>query len=224
MQGALLAVAWILFGITLIIRLTAGDGGYLGAQMLQYTEPAETGLPEAEYPGMGNMVAGYLTGRVSEFQYEFTDVSGRTVTCFHDYEGAHMADCRGLIRADEAAAAATGFLVLFLLLMTFLTEKDWRSWCRGLLLGLRIMLAAVALLAIWAVSDFNGFFITFHEVAFTNDGWLLNPGTDMLIRLMPIEFFISLGIRGAWLALIAPVTLELVARFGLVKTVKKADR
>ena len=104
MQGALLAVAWILFGITLIIRLTAGDGGYLGAQMLQYTEPAETGLPEAEYPGMGNMVAGYLTGRVSEFQYEFTDVSGRTVTCFHDYEGAHMADCRDRI--------STGFSLL----------------------------------------------------------------------------------------------------------------
>ena len=38
---------------------------------------------------------------------------------------------------------------------------------------------------------FNSLFVLFHKVAFTNDLWLLNPQTDLLIRLMPIEFFIS---------------------------------
>ena len=218
MLGTMMAIAWILFGMMLIIRLTAGDGGYLGAEMLRHTKPEYTGLPEAEYPGMGNMIAGYLTRRIPEFQYEFTDTSGRTVTCFHDYEGAHMADCRELIRMAEAAAVATGSLALFLLVMGFVAAKDRRSWFRGMILGIRIVLGAAAVLAIWAVSDFNGFFTAFHRIAFTNDGWLLNPWTDMLIRLMPTEFFISLGIRGAWLALIAPVVLEITARFGLKAT------
>ena len=52
-------------------------------------------------------------------------------------------------------------------------------------------------------------------MAFTNDGWLLNPGTDMLIRLMPEDFFISLGIRGAMWALIAPAALGIAARLGV---------
>ena len=30
---------------------------------------------------------------------------------------------------------------------------------------------------------------------FTNNGWILNPKTDMLIRLMPAAFFVSMGVR-----------------------------
>ena len=49
--------------------------------------------------------------------------------------------------------------------------------------------------------DFNRLFILFHRIAFTNDLWLLNPRTDLLIRLMPIGFFISYAalIGGLWL-------------------------
>ena len=44
-------------------------------------------------------------------------------------------------------------------------------------------------------------FILFHKLVFTNDLWLLDPRTDLLIRLMPIEFFISYAaiIGGLWL-------------------------
>ena len=41
------------------------------------------------------------------------------------------------------------------------------------------------------MKSFDDLFFRFHEVAFTNDLWLLDPSTDLLIRLMPIEFFIS---------------------------------
>ena len=65
--------------------------------------------------------------------------------------------------------------------------------------------------------NFNGLFVTFHKVAFTNDGWLLNPKTDLLLRLMPTQFFTSLGIRGLLWALLAPAALEILARTGLAK-------
>ena len=80
-----------------------------------------------------------------------------------------------------------------------------------------VLLAVLAAFLVWALADFEGLFVTFHRVAFTNDGWLLNPGTDMLIRLMPVDFFISLGIRGALWALIAPALLGIAARLGLKK-------
>ena len=38
--------------------------------------------------------------------------------------------------------------------------------------------------------NFDGLFITFHKIAFTNDLWLLNPNTDVLMALMPLPFFI----------------------------------
>ena len=215
--GMLAAVCWMVFSITLIIRLTAGNGGYLGYQMLKYAPPETSLLPAEEYPGMGDMTAGYLTGRTERFQYTFTGASGETVTCFHDYEEAHMADCRELIRLDRTVMLLSGGALLILIGAGVLKRRRSGDFCRGLLWGLRIFAAAAAVLAVWAVTDFDGFFITFHKVAFTNDGWLLNPGTDMLIRLMPEDFFISLGIRGAGWALIAPAVLWIAARLGLKK-------
>ena len=80
---------------------------------------------------------------------------------------------------------------------------------------------ALAVLLIWALADFDGLFVTFHRVAFPNGGWLLNPETDLLIRLMPLNFFISLGIRGAMRALAVPVVLDAAARIGIHRTRNK---
>ena len=214
LAGGLAAVCWMVFSITLIIFLTAGDGGYLAAEMLKHAPPETSLLPAAEYPGMGEMTAGYLTGRTERFQYEYTDASGETVACFHDYEEAHMADCRGLIRLDRTVMRVSGGALLILAGVCVMKRRNIGDFCRGLLWGLRAVAGIAAVLAVWAVADFNRFFITFHRIAFTNDGWLLNPGTDMLIRLMPEELFISLGIRGALWALIAPAALWLAARLG----------
>ena len=68
-----------------------------------------------------------------------------------------------------------------------------------------------------ALIDFDGLFVTFHRIAFTNDGWLLNPRTDLLIRLMPESFFIRLGLIGASWAIAGPLLLETGARILLKK-------
>ena len=39
----------------------------------------------------------------------------------------------------------------------------------------------------------------------------------LLLRLMPTQFFTSLGIRGLLWALLAPAALEILARTGLAK-------
>ncbi|MGO1372277.1 MAG: lipoprotein intramolecular transacylase Lit, partial [Senegalia sp. (in: firmicutes)] len=43
--------------------------------------------------------------------------------------------------------------------------------------------------------DFNKYFTIFHEILFTNDLWLLNPKTDILIQMLPLDFFYSISIR-----------------------------
>ena len=56
--------------------------------------------------------------------------------------------------------------------------------------------------------DYDRFFTAFHRLAFTNDLWLLNPRTDLLIRLMPEGLFMDLGLwglgaAGAWLLILS---------------------
>jgi len=216
--GALLAVLWCLTGILAVIRIAAGDGGYLAREMLRFAPPEKTGLPAAEYPAVGEMTAGYLTGRTEIFQYYRAADGGERIPCFHDYEAAHMADCRGLIRLDSWALAAAGAAALAATGFALYRYRREEALYRGMLTGLRILFAGLGALLISALADFDGLFITFHRVAFTNDGWLLDPRTDLLIRLMPTEFFIALGIRGACRALAVPAALDVAARLMIGRT------
>ena len=52
-------------------------------------------------------------------------------------------------------------------------------------------------------------------LAFSNGGWLLNPQTDLLIRLMPVAFFVRLGIIGLLWALAVPALLAAGAGIAL---------
>ena len=51
---------------------------------------------------------------------------------------------------------------------------------------------SIALL-VWGLVDFNSLFYTFHMIAFKNDLWLLDPRQDLLLQLMPSDFFLSYG-------------------------------
>ena len=219
LAGALAALFWVVFGITLVIRLMAGDGGLLASEMLRAAPPAVSGLPEQDYPGVGAMTAEYLTGKRESFQYVSAqgtvETACRRVEVFQEHEAAHMADCRGLIRLDTVVCVCCGAAAAALTAAGWIRKKGREAFLRGILTGLRIAAAAAVAMGIWALVNFDGLFVTFHRVAFRNDGWLLNPRTDLLIRLMPEKFFVRLGIIGAAWALVIPVLLDICARIAL---------
>ncbi len=195
--GAVLAAALVLGLVTGIIRGFAGSPGLFLREMERFAPPERTGLPAAEYPGMAAHIADYLAGRKESFQYTLSGPDGGAVLCFHDYELAHMADCRRLIRLDGIvflgclAAALTAGLLLFRSRRE--GSREARRGAKAVLWGLSLLAAGLLL---WAAVSFDSLFLTFHRLAFTNDLWLLDPRTDLLIRLMPEQMFVDLGIRG----------------------------
>jgi integral membrane protein (TIGR01906 family) len=64
-----------------------------------------------------------------------------------------------------------------------------------------ILLVPLGAFAIWAAVDFDGAFTFFHRLLFTNDLWLLDPRTDLLIRICPESMFAAMGLRIALLGL-----------------------
>ena len=72
-------------------------------------------------------------------------------------------------------------------------------------------------------SDFDKYFIRFHEIFFDNDLWMLNPETDKLIRLVPIGFFIDSAL---YIAIIFAILLMITIAFSylIFKTGKKAKK
>ena len=193
--GCLAAWMVILFVLTVGIYGIAGDGSLIAQEMLRHAPPETTGLPEKEYDGVGRMTAGYLTGQEAVFQYAFSDAEGRVYLCFQDHEADHMADCRELIRLAGTLRWITGGSGLFLIGAGMLFRRYRKIFAGGMLAGLLAAGILITGLAAWAAADFDGLFTAFHRAAFTNDGWLLNPRTDLLIRLMPVGFFITLAAR-----------------------------
>ena len=206
-SGMIFAWMLVLLALTAAICAIAGDGELLTREMLRHAPPASTGLPEAEYPGMGRMIADYLTGREKDFQYSFTDAAGHTCLCFQQHEADHMADCRALIRLAGTLRWIAGGIALVSAGIFALRRPARTAFAQGALRGLAAAVVIGLLILAWALIDFDGLFTAFHRLAFTNDGWLLDTRTDLLIRLMPITFFISLGTR----VLAAMMTTALLA-------------
>ena len=232
--GALLTLGVAFALLTGIIRFLAGNAAVLEAEMRRFAPPERTGLPEAEYPEMAAHIAEYLAGRKESFQF-FRTVSGSDrVPCFHDYEIAHMADCRALIRLDGIVCVVSLSLAVLSAGMILCRGRPGKRGreipeegpaeirdsgfapgdsarrgepgkpgqrpesesLRGAKRALGVLSLIAAGLALWAAVNFDGLFVTFHRAAFRNELWLLNPRTDLLIRLMPQEMFVDLGLKG----------------------------
>jgi integral membrane protein (TIGR01906 family) len=164
--------------------------------MENYAPPENTGLPAAEYAPVADMITGYLRGGNDDFQHVFT-VDGAEYAAFNQKEQHHMADVQDLFRLCRFAAWVSWGIVIFGG-PSARRKLAWRTFRRTLL----VILGFVTAVIILACIDFDSLFVLFHRIAFTNDLWLLNPQTDLLIRLMPIEFFVSYAaiIGGLWLA------------------------
>ena len=201
-QGFLGILAGICFCVSVLTGIThflACNASVMERIMREEAPPEETLLPETEYPGMNRMITGFLAGREKDFQYTFTE-NGSEYVCFQKHEQVHMTDCRELIRLDGLVfLLSTGTLSVCLL--TGLTgkrkpDRTKNGFGKGFLNGSMVMAGLLIIGVTWAVLDFDRVFTLFHEIAFTNDLWLLNPNTDMLIRLMPETFFTEYGIIG----------------------------
>ena len=223
MKRRIIWAAGLILALSLSVAILAGILWVLGTSeavmlpMMRRCAPSEaTGLPDREYPETVHMITRYLAGDVQEFQHRYI-AEGGLIETFQPHEQEHMADCRALFRLDKKVFCI-GAILSAALFGLGLSERRLFKSCA---IGLGAVMAAVAVIAIAAAIDFDRLFILFHRLSFANDLWLLDPRTDMLIRLMPIGFFTACAaILGAgWLGLTA---LMLAAAVTLYKRGAKA--
>ena len=88
-----------------------------------------------------------------------------------------------------------GIAAAILLVVGAFLWKHLKRFANGMLAGFGAAVAIGLVLLVWGLISFDSLFTAFHHLAFTNDLWLMDARTDMLIRLMPETFFRSLGIK-----------------------------
>ena len=126
-------------------------------------------------------------------------VDGVEQDAFNAREIQHMEDCQrlfDLLRTLRLSLAIAAALLVLLSLILEWKEKPARAgsvapvWIASL-----ILIVPLAIFGVWAALDFNSAFNFFHRLLFTNDLWLLNPETDLLICICPSSMFAGMGLR-----------------------------
>ena len=146
----------------------------------------------------------------------------------NEKEISHMNDVRRLIALCRTMrtgciSLAAGLAVAMAWVGAGL-EKRHRSVIVGAACGLcALAVGAFAFLALMNANGFETMFVGLHRLIFTNDNWLLNPATDMLIRMMPQALFETAltDVIGQFARAFVMAVLLLAAAYALVSGMVK---
>jgi len=127
----------------------------------------------------------------------------------------HMLDVKKLF--VNGRFIRTISLVAFISLLAFIINKE-HNWnvklTRAFLRIASINLFLVLTLYILMQMDFYKYFTYFHVIFFTNDLWILDPKTELLIQMLPEGLFFDTAIR------IATLFIAVNALTGIISYIK----
>ena len=187
-SGFVLALALTVMLLAVSLHALPTNDAYMLFLLQRHSTPASSGLPEEAYPVAAEMIAAYLDDSTTDFQTVYVK-DGVEYAAFTEREQQHMADVQKLFRLCQRIGQ-WGTAVCMVGLISLFIDHD-NNALRYFRRGIWGVLALASIAAVWALIDFDSIFVLFHKVAFTNDLWLLDPRTSMLIRLMPTNFFVE---------------------------------
>ena len=138
----------------------------------------------------------YTAGQRDDLKIEAI-IDGVSRQVFNDKEITHMKDVAVLYQNAMFVRNSALLVLLVSIIIAYKSKlKDFRlllvhtynqvSLVFTLFVGTILMIAVI---------DFTWFWTNFHHVFFSNDLWLLNPKTDILIMMVPEQFFFDLTFR-----------------------------
>jgi integral membrane protein (TIGR01906 family) len=157
---------------------------------------AQCGMSDADLEKTTGVLLDYLQDRRSDLVTTAV-INGSEREVFDSREKAHMVDVKNLYRnaltVRNIAAAAAAVLLICGLRKN--RGSAWKAAYQGWKIGACSGLAFVGAIIVWALLDFDQFWLNFHYLFFDNDLFLLDPNTEILINMVPATFFEDLVIR-----------------------------
>jgi integral membrane protein (TIGR01906 family) len=149
----------------------------------------------------------YMQGRERDLVIE-TTIAGERREFFNQREKDHMVDVKNLfIWVFRARVAALSLFVISMALLLFGKRRFARTMLRtqafartmlqttaqAYQITFLIFIGASALLIFLISRDFDRAFTLFHHIFFHNELWILDPSVDLLINIVPLEFFMDIA-------------------------------
>ncbi len=183
----------------------------------KYNVDGRTGLAAAELDKVAADMIAYFNSS-DEFVELTVTRDGQTIDLFTEEEKFHFSDVKRLFQLDFGVLLATaGYVAGYVAWNIYRSNR--RRLIRTVLVGSVATLAALGLLGVGVLVDFNWLFLQFHFLAFSNDFW---SARGYMLLLFPSGFwydavtYCAVAVGGAALGLTAAtgVYLWLTRRAG----------
>lgn len=168
----------------------------------------EIGISRVELHETTDVLLDYIQDKRDDLNVSAV-ILGQERQVFNEKEIMHMVDVKDLYLTTMNVRMMTGigFIVFGLLGILFDRKNALRNSTEMFIMGTVSALTLILFLGMYAMIDFDQFWLQFHYIFFTNDLFLLDPATDILIQMVPSQFFFDLVFRIAGTFLLGMVAL-----------------
>lgn len=185
----------IILLITSVEAVTYWTPGYYEKEYAKYNVTEDVNMEMEDLLDVTKEMMAFLRGDRGDLHVD-TTVGGVQREFFNEREIAHMVDVQGLFLAALMIRRICIVLAVICVLALFLLKSNVkRVLPKSICIGTGLFFAVVCLLAGIIATDFTKYFIMFHHIFFSNDLWILDPATDLLINIVPEPFFVDTAAR-----------------------------
>lgn len=186
--SAIYGLCLIVVTVVFTVHFWALNPSFYTRQYEQMHLAQQLGVSETDLDRSIVTLLDYLQDKRSDIQVEITK-DNQKQEAFNQRETDHMVDVKALYQN----AMRVGFIALALALILIIyigrQKNGWAFLTKGVLEASAAFLVFIGFLAIWMAMDFTDFWTRFHHLFFSNDLWLLTPGVDFMIDMLPEAVF-----------------------------------
>ena len=212
--GIAFLIATPIFFLTLNVRVAFNSSWVYSTGFDRNNIEQRTGVPDAELNRVANEIRAY-------FNHDdgFLNIQLYGQDLFNTREIIHMKDVKALVQGMYNLTYIAGLVIVGYLAWGifrggrgFLSPALRRARTAGL-----FTLALLATAGIIIGAAFPFFFTLFHEIAFRNDFWMLDPRRDFLVVMFPEKFWLEAALLVAFATVAQALLLAGGSWWGLRK-------
>ena len=191
--GSLLLIVGLLIAS---VEMFAVNPAFFRSEYSKLDTAQSIGISEEGLTEVTQKLLAYTTGADDNLDIQ-AEIKGEMQEVFGEREKDHMVDVKLLYLGARNVRTITLVAAVVLIAAAFLIgrRETLKTLCKSFLRVSAGFLIFVGAIAIYAALDFTSFWTNFHHVFFTNDLWILDPRTDVLIQMVPEQFFSDLVAR-----------------------------
>ena len=214
-------LSWILvliLPLMLISSVAKVEMQYLPFYQYQYEKNGIseiTGFSNEELMLITRHLVQFFNSKVDSAQL-MVEKKGKPLYLFHDYEIEHLNDVKTLFHSlfQVSIITLSYFTAYLIFTMVSRNKNRWYYFWKGLRNGNILTLVLLIALGAAVFLGFNNIFIKFHYLVFgdpASSPWILDPRTDYLIMMYPLNFWQDAVVMGIAVISIVALFLALIS-------------